>query len=513
MQAKKFIFLGLIAVAAVAAFFSSTGCANIVPPGGGPRDSLPPVLVKANPQDSMLGFNNNRITFTFDEYVELDNYQQNLIVSPVPESMPVVNRNLQTVTVRLRDTLEPNTTYTLDFGNSIKDVNEGNIFRNFTYTFSTGAYFDSLRFSGRILLAETGDTDSTMTIMLHRSGDDSALVKQKPRYVARPDNKGGFTFKNLPPGTYYLYALKDESGSYRYFDRQALFAFADSAITITGAGTDSVTLYAYTEPREEKTTSTPVNIKTIKSEDRRIKIATSLENERQDLLKPFSMDFITPIKEFDSSKVRFATDTTFAEVTGYSWQFDSLRKKLSLQHAWKENTLYHLMLEKDFATDTLGFQLFKADTISFTTKRLNEYGKVNIRFRNLEQYTHPILLFVQSNRISQSIPLTGNTLNIGLFPPGEYDLRILDDKNQNGVWDAGRFFGERRQPEIVRPLNRKLTIKPGVDVPVEIDAADIRRPGPAETGAPGINAVPGQQPAPRRQPGLLSGERPLLRGN
>src|SRR5690606_15209055 len=159
-----------------------------------------------------------------------------------------------------------------------------------------------------------------------------------------------FTFKNLPPGTYYLYALKDESGSYRYFDRQALFAFADSAITITGAGTDSVTLYAYTAPREETTTSTPVNIKTIKSEDRRIKIATSLENERQDLLKPFSMDFITPIKEFDSSKVRFATDTTFAEVTGYSWQFDSLRKKLSLQHAWKENTLYHLILEKDFAT-------------------------------------------------------------------------------------------------------------------------------------------------------------------
>src|SRR6186713_1119862 len=178
--------------------FIGYSCANIIPPTGGPIDSLPPVLIEANPKDSTLNFHSKRIVLTFDEYIDLKEVQNNLLFTPLFESVPVVEVKLKTVTVRIRDTLEPNTTYTFDFGNAVTDVNENNPFRHYTYVFSTGPYIDSLQLSGRVLLAENGKTDSTLTIVLHQEFNDSAVVKNRPRYAARVDSSGYFRFRNLP---------------------------------------------------------------------------------------------------------------------------------------------------------------------------------------------------------------------------------------------------------------------------------------------------------------------------
>src|SRR5690606_16958881 len=171
---------------------ASSGCANIIPPSGGPRDSLPPVLMTAVPKDSMYHFKGNRITFTFDEYVELQNVQENIVVSPTPKITPIFESKLRTVTVRLKDTLEENTTYAIDFGNSLRDINEGNAFKNFTYVFTTGDSLDQHTFSGKVILAETGKADSTLIAMLHRSGEDSAVAKERPRYYTKLDSSGRF---------------------------------------------------------------------------------------------------------------------------------------------------------------------------------------------------------------------------------------------------------------------------------------------------------------------------------
>jgi hypothetical protein len=120
------------------------GCANIIPPEGGYRDSIPPVLVKASPPDSSKQFKDTRITLTFDEFIVVDNTHENLIVSPIPQTDPLVESKLRTVIIKLKDSLQPNTTYTLNFGNAIKDNNEGNVAKNFTYIFSTGTTIDSL---------------------------------------------------------------------------------------------------------------------------------------------------------------------------------------------------------------------------------------------------------------------------------------------------------------------------------------------------------------------------------
>ena len=113
----------LLIIALLPSTLVQTGCANIVPPMGGPRDSLPPQLVKINPRDSATNFTGKKIIIEFDEFVQIDNIQENLLVSPVPKINPVIESKLRTVTVTVKDTLEHNTTYSIDFGNYIKDIN------------------------------------------------------------------------------------------------------------------------------------------------------------------------------------------------------------------------------------------------------------------------------------------------------------------------------------------------------------------------------------------------------
>ena len=138
---KKIFLFTLFIIFTAQAILYTTGCANIIPPSGGPRDTLPPVLVSASPKDSTLNFKGNRITLTFDEYIDLQDVQNNLLFTPTFESVPVIEAKLKTLNIRLRDSLEANTTYTFNFGKAIQDINEGNPFRNFVYTFSTGPLF------------------------------------------------------------------------------------------------------------------------------------------------------------------------------------------------------------------------------------------------------------------------------------------------------------------------------------------------------------------------------------
>src|SRR4029077_20096769 len=118
----------------------------------------------------------------FDEYLDLKEVRNNLIVSPVPKIMPTVTSHLRTMTIEIKDTLQPNTTYALNFGKAVTDVNEGNILKNFTYVFSTGNYIDSLRYSGRVIMAYTGKPDSTLIALLHDKLYDSAVAYERPRY-------------------------------------------------------------------------------------------------------------------------------------------------------------------------------------------------------------------------------------------------------------------------------------------------------------------------------------------
>lgn len=122
--------------------------------------------------------------------------------------------------------------------------------------------------------------------------------------------------------------------------------------------------------------------------------------------------------------------------------------------------MYHVVLDKDFATDSSGKKLLKTDTITFVSKKLSDYGSVKLTIRNLEQARNPVLQFIVGNTLYKSFPLSGNSFAADVFLPGEYELRILYDENKNGKWDPGVFFGKHRQPEIAKPIERRINIKP-----------------------------------------------------
>ena len=117
----------LFIITCLIALFWAPSCANIIPPAGGPRDTLPPVILSVLPADSTLNFNSDRIVIEFDEYVDLQDVQNNILFAPTFERNPEISVKGRTITVRFRDPLEENTTYTLSFGNSIRDINENNI--------------------------------------------------------------------------------------------------------------------------------------------------------------------------------------------------------------------------------------------------------------------------------------------------------------------------------------------------------------------------------------------------
>src|SRR6185369_14572613 len=352
---KNHLFGGislLLLILLISQILVQTSCANIIPPEGGVRDSIPPLLLKASPPDSSSNFYEKKITLTFDEYIQLQNPIQELIMSPVPKEEPEIESKLRTLIIRLKDSLEANTTYTLNFGNAIRDINEGNIARNFIYIFSTGRTFDSLTLSGKVRLAVNGKVDTTIIVMLHKNGDDSAVVNEKPRYLTRLDSSGNFRFRNLPSGTFYIYALQDQGNSHRYQSEKQLFAFADSSITLQN-NNKPVLLYAYAE---QSSTTAPVSSRPQitgktkpggKDSEKRLKFQTNASTGQLDLLDSLVITFEQPLKTLDTSLVHFSTDSTFVPLTNYHFLTDSTQKKLILQYNWKENTQYNLILEKD----------------------------------------------------------------------------------------------------------------------------------------------------------------------
>jgi hypothetical protein len=448
-----------------------SSCANIVPPQGGPRDSLPPRLLKATPLDSTTNFRGKTIELEFDEYLDdLQEPSQNLLFTPLFTTSPSITVKLRTMTINLRDSLEPNTTYTFNFGNALRDFNEGNALRNFTYTFSTGPVLDSLSLSGKVVMAETGKTDTTLSVVLYRNLRDSAVLQENPRYITRLDANGAFSFRNLPAGTFAVYALSiNGPGNRRYMNRtQQAFGFLDSAVTIQ-RGTAPVSILAYREPA-------PVAIPAVSlpgsgrnpATDRRLRVTNNLSGNQQDLLSDLVLSFERPLRRFDSASVKLTVDSTFKPVA-YQLQLDSAQKKLTVKTAWRDGTRYNLELRKTFAEDTTGRQLLKSDTLQFTTKKRSDYGTVSVKLRNINAALKPVLQFYLSGTLAFSAPVPNGSFTSTLFVPGDYELRVLYDRNGNGIWDPGQFFGAKRQPETVRPLERRAVVKAGQPTEFEVN--------------------------------------------
>ncbi len=457
---NKWIFLKVLALGffAFSTAIQITGCANIVPPGGGPKDSLPPYLVAAKPHDSSLNIQPKEILIAFNEFIASSSIQENLVVSPSLKMVPLVDAKLNMLKVRILDTLLPNTTYSFEFGNSIKDVNEGNIAKNFTYVFSTGDHLDTGTLNGSVTLAETGKIDTTLIVVLQTAEKDSAIFKEKPLYYTRIDGKGKFAFHFLPYKTYQAFVLPNDYTK-KYDDSTKLFAFANEPIAIQPI-TDSIHFYVFQGAKKmEKKRATSGN-KAATKMGAILKYNRNLDGSEQDLLKTLNLSFETPVHLNDSFPITLC-DTLNMQLEGYQIYIDSAHPEtVVIDYPWTAQTKFHLIVPKSSIKDSLNNTLIKTDTLAFITKSEAAYGACIIRINGFNEKLNQVLLLTQDDKVKFSYPITKNTLNIQKLPPGDYQLKLLNDRNQNGVWDTGSYYGKaKQQPEIVQLLATPLSIK------------------------------------------------------
>ncbi len=224
--------IGILAVAVVSVLLL-WGCASIGNPSGGARDEDPPRFVRANPTPGSVNVDPSNIYIDFNELINVKDAFSKVVLSPPGQSTPRVSTRGRRVVVNITDTLLPNTTYTIDFGDAIEDNNEGNKLSGFAYTFSTGPVLDSLRISGMVLGAEDMEPQQGVFVGAYISKEDSAFTRMPFERLARTDEYGRFIIRGLQDTTYRLFALKDLDNDRHYANPEEDIAWFDDIIRPT----------------------------------------------------------------------------------------------------------------------------------------------------------------------------------------------------------------------------------------------------------------------------------------
>ncbi len=464
----------------------AAGCANISTPSGGKRDITPPKLLFSEPTDSLLNTRVTKLVLRFDEYVTLGDVQKEVTISPILSVPPTVTSLNKHVTVKIADSLlEANTTYRISFGSAIRDMHEGNAMLGYTYLFSTGAYFDSLKLQGTIKDAATGKPDTSSIVVLYNATEnDSAVVKKKPRYVSKPDAYGTFRFTGLPGRSFKIYAIRDENGNQTYDGGNEMIAFFDHTISTTDTNAPAITLRLFSEKPDTgqvKSESSATTKKSLRSKEKPpvtaltdtnlvyiVNIDTGNINSRTfGVTDSFKFSFNRNIivnKDSISLSYDSAGKTTDAPL---EVKTDISKPTLVIAKATiKDNTVYTLKINKGFAKDTAG-KSNNASVFKFRTMNSDDYGKITLNLpakyvdkQNAKDVNEAdYLLLIKADNDTLSVrKIVDETVILSRMRPATYSFCIIVDKNKNGKWDTGDLF-ERKQPEMVVPADENIVLK------------------------------------------------------
>jgi len=251
---KQFIQHFLIICGAIILFM---GCAQVLPITGGEKDTTPPQILEAKPDNYSTNFSDREIVLKFDEYVKLNQISQEFISSPPLKELPEFIEKGKTVIVRLKDTLLPNTTYNMNFGKGIVDFTEGNPLDSSLFVFSTGSKLDSQIVLGFVVDAFTGEPINGVTAALHSSMADTAPSTIRPDYIAKTNEEGFFQLGYLPPAEFQLHIVDDLNGNYLLDGAVERVGFLPKTIQSTDTITHRIKLFKQVPEKQLITKSKP----------------------------------------------------------------------------------------------------------------------------------------------------------------------------------------------------------------------------------------------------------------
>ena len=402
-------------------------CANRGRPEGGPKDETPPVIIKALPKNYTTNFDGNVIKISFDEFVKIKDLTKQLIISPPLKTQPLITpmgSASKNITIKIYDTLQPNTTYAFNFGNSITDNNEGNPYPYYRYVFSTGDYIDSLKLNGTIIDALKRKPENFISVGLYEidsTFNDSVVYKQPPKYITNTlDSLTTFSIENIKAGKYMLMALKDNNGDNKFQQKTDQIAFYNSFIDVP---TDSLyTLKLFSEALDFKATRP----KQISGE----KIIFGYEGDYKE------MQIAIASKTSDTFVSRITKDKNAD--TLYYWykpklEVDSLLFKVSKGTYEKDFTVRIRDMERDSLqisaspSGTIGYD--EAFKITGSTPLISfDYSKIT----NLDKYSVTVNFAPKIDMITNTYALNcnkteGNSYKLQILPEAFVDF--FDDRN------------------------------------------------------------------------------------
>ena len=286
--------------------FLAQRCANAVAPTGGPKDERPPVVVEAIPENNSTNFVGKKIEITFDEYITLENANQNVMISPPLSEKPDIKLKNKTVVIKFKEELASNTTYTINFGSAIKDLHEGNLFKNYVYSFSTGNHIDTLCIAGKVLNANDKKPIDGVYVSLYaddRDRLDSLPMTTIPNYFTKTDKEGQFRLNGLADKKYLVFAIKDVNSNL-YFDQpNEEVGFLDTLVPAS---------YPWAPPKLQPLDSTAIDSIFSLMDSIPKAITDSLDKTYQDSLLIVSKDTV-PQRIFDQNALNL-TLYMFSEV-------------------------------------------------------------------------------------------------------------------------------------------------------------------------------------------------------
>ncbi len=494
-------------------------CAQIVPLTGGEEDNNPPILQQAVPENYSTRFNSRGIMLEFDEYFKFDS--RDVSVNPGLTTQPQFRTKGKRIYIELGDDLEPNTTYSINFGNAIRDVAEGNIRKNFKYVFSTGEFIDSLEYRGNVVSAKEGIPVKDAVVGLYRNLDSLAPYTTQPNYVGITNEKGWFSIENIKEGTYQVFALSDENGNYQYEETTESIGFLDHEVVLdtlssdasmvelaifrktpeklvckdkTGykegygrlvfnrpldqenfqflqpekveevvwsAHHDSLVFYTkYKVDRADFILTQPSGTKdTVKLDMRNTLAQFQLSKPivTHDHREPLPLKFNTIIKQFYEEDFDLLQDSTRLPIT---LSIDQKHpNQLYIWASLEPNSSYTVKLDSASIMDAVDRGV-KPAQFSFKTHKENYFGNlvINVITSKLENiFIDLIDEKGQVVRTSDSF-YGANAIHFDDLPPGKYTARLVYDVNFNNRWDTGDYM-KKLQPERVVNMGRIIDVR------------------------------------------------------